>query len=152
MSRNSKKRAANRSGREHLRRYFAELVGTFVLVFTGVGCAVLAGPQVGALGVAFAFGFALLAMIYSIGPISGCHVNPAVTLGLFLAGKMERRYFLGYWVAQLVASGRCRWRWGRPGNRAGCARRLRGDSWRPWRKWVRPALATWFRRGGGVPH
>lgn len=83
-----------------LRRYLAELVGTFVLVLSGVGAAVLAGSTIGALGVAFAFGLALLAMVYAIGPISGCHVNPAVTLGLLLSGKMERRHVMGYVGAQ----------------------------------------------------
>lgn len=92
------------SSREAFRRYLAELIGTFFLVFAGVGCAVLAGTQVGALGVSLAFGFALLAMVYAIGPVSGCHINPAVTLGLWLAGTMERRYVVGYWVAQLLGA------------------------------------------------
>jgi aquaporin Z len=94
----------NHPQRGDLRRYFAELVGTFLLVFTGVGCAVLAGSEIGGVGVSLAFGFALLALVYTIGPISGCHVNPAVTLGLLLAAKMERRHVVGYWLAQLLGA------------------------------------------------
>ena len=59
-----------------MNKYFAELVGTFVLVFGGVGSAVLAGSHIGFAGIAAAFGLSLLAMVYTIGPISGCHVNP----------------------------------------------------------------------------
>jgi aquaporin Z len=62
-----------------MKRYLAEVIGTFVLVFGGCGTAVLAGEKVGFLGVAFAFGLSLLVMVYAIGPISGCHLNPAVT-------------------------------------------------------------------------
>jgi aquaporin Z len=89
---------------DEARRYVAELVGTFVLVFGGVGTAVLAGGVVGAQGVALAFGLALLAMIYVIGPISGCHINPAVTLGLLLTRKIELRSAIGYAVAQIVGA------------------------------------------------
>ncbi len=85
-------------------RYIAELIGTFVLVLGGVGCAVLAGHTVGALGVALAFGFSLLAMVYAIGPISGCHINPAVTIGLWLSGKFHKRLVLGYLIAQVVGA------------------------------------------------
>ena len=86
------------------RRYAAELIGTFVLVFGGVGTAVLAGEFVGALGVALAFGLSLLVMVYAIGPVSGCHINPAVTLGLLLTGKTTPRTAGGYMVAQVVGA------------------------------------------------
>jgi aquaporin Z len=82
--------------------YLAEAVGTFVLVLGGVGTAVLAGSHVGYAGIAAAFGLSLLVMVYTIGPISGCHINPAVTLGLYLAGKFPASRILGYWVAQIV--------------------------------------------------
>jgi aquaporin Z len=85
-------------------RYFAEFIGTFVLVFAGCGSAVLAGDKIGFLGVSLAFGLALLAMVYTIGHVSGCHINPAVTLGLFITRKMERRYLLGYWAAQIIGA------------------------------------------------
>src|SRR3982750_515948 len=85
-------------------RYLAEFVGTFVLVFAGCGSAVLAGDKIGFLGVSLAFGLALLAMAYTVGHVSGCHINPAVTLGLFITKKMERRYLLGYWAAQVLGA------------------------------------------------
>lgn len=70
-----------------MNKYLAEFVGTFVLVFGGVGSAVLAGTKIGFMGVAFAFGLSLLAMVYTVGPISGCHIHLAVTFGIFLAKK-----------------------------------------------------------------
>jgi aquaporin Z len=85
-----------------MKRYFAEFIGTFVLVFGGCGSAVLAGTEIGYAGIALAFGLSLLAMVYAIGPISGCHINPAVTLGLFVSGKMDRRFAAGYVVAQIL--------------------------------------------------
>jgi aquaporin Z len=92
-----------------MRKYLAELLGTFVLVFGGVGSAVLAGRYIGFAGVAFAFGLSLLAMVYTIGPISGCHINPAVTLGVLLAKKIDVKDALIYVFAQvagaIVASG-----------------------------------------------
>lgn len=87
-----------------MRKYAAELIGTFILVFGGVGSAVLAGKQIGGVGVALAFGLALLAMIYVLGPISGCHLNPAVTLGLALARKIGGRDAALYVAAQVVGA------------------------------------------------
>jgi aquaporin Z len=89
---------------DDLRRYTAELVGTFVLVFGGVGTAVLAGDAVGALGVSIAFGLALLAMVYAIGPISGCHINPAVTFGMVLTRKIAPNRAGGYVIAQVIGA------------------------------------------------
>jgi len=86
------------------RPYLAEAIGTFVLVFGGCGSAVLAGAHIGFLGVSLAFGLSLLAMVYTIGPISGCHVNPAASFGLFLCGKIEGRRAVGYVVAQLAGA------------------------------------------------
>jgi aquaporin Z len=90
--------------KDDVRKYSAEFVGTFVLVFGGVGSAVLAGEKIGFLGISFAFGLSLLAMAYAIGPISGCHINPAVTLGALIAGKLERRLVAGYWVSQILGA------------------------------------------------
>jgi len=84
------------------RKLAAELLGTFVLVFGGVGTAVLAGSGVGLVGISFAFGFTLLVMAYAIGPISGCHINPAVTLGLLIRKKLPVAEAAGYWVAQVL--------------------------------------------------
>jgi len=87
-----------------MRRAGAEAVGTFVLVFGGVGTAVIAGEAVGALGIAFAFGLSLLAMAYAIGPVSGCHINPAVTLGLLVSRRIELSEAIRYWGAQVVGA------------------------------------------------
>ena len=87
-----------------MKRYFAEFIGTFVLVFGGCGSAVLAGDKIGFAGIALAFGLSLLAMVYAIGPISGCHINPAVTVGLLISGKMDRRYAGGYILSQILGA------------------------------------------------
>lgn len=87
-----------------MNRYVAELVGTFVLVFASCGSAVLAGDEIGFLGVSLAFGLSLLAMVYAIGPISGCHINPAVTVGILMTKKMDAKYAPGYIVAQIVGA------------------------------------------------
>jgi aquaporin Z len=82
----------------------AELVGTTVLMLGGPGTAIIAGPDVGVLGIAFAFGFSLLIMAYVIGPISGCHINPAVTLGLFLAKKVNGAHAVFAVIGQLIGA------------------------------------------------
>ncbi len=84
------------------RKLLAECLGTFVLVMGGVGTAVIAGHKVGNLGVALAFGFTLLFLVYAIGPISGCHVNPAVTVGHLLHGRLSPIEAVYYIVAQLI--------------------------------------------------
>jgi aquaporin Z len=87
------------------RKLVAEFIGTFTLVLFGCGAAVLAGfGIVGQLGIAFAFGLAIVAMAYGIGPISGCHVNPAVSFGAWIAGRMKPGDMLGYWVAQCLGA------------------------------------------------
>jgi aquaporin Z len=80
----------------------AEAVGTMLLVLVGPGAAILAADAMGALGVAFAFGLVLLAMAYSIGHVSGCHINPAVTLAFWLAKKVDTRTAVSYVIAQVV--------------------------------------------------
>jgi aquaporin Z len=86
----------------------AELLGTFWLVFAGCGSAVLAagvpGVGIGWLGVSFAFGLSLMTMAFAIGHISGCHVNPAVSVGLWTGGRFPASEILPYWIAQLVGS------------------------------------------------
>ncbi len=96
---------AKRSGvlrEEELRKYSAELLGTFALVFIGCGSAVIAGRYIGNTGVSFAFGLTLLAMVYAIGNVSGCHINPAVTVGMLAAGRTTKRDALFYIIAQCV--------------------------------------------------
>jgi aquaporin Z len=85
-----------------MKKYFAELVGTFILVLFGCGTAVVAGDKVGILGIAFAFGLALIGAAYGIGPISGCHINPAVSLGVYVAGRMSVKDMIGYWIGQFI--------------------------------------------------
>lgn len=83
-------------------KYAAELLGTFVLVFAGLTTAVIAGGQVHNVGVAMAFGLSLLAMAYTLGPISGCHINPAVTLGMLVARRITVPVSIGYWISQAI--------------------------------------------------
>jgi len=95
-----------------MKKYFAELVGTFFLVFFGVGTAVITGGVpglVGIVGIAFAFGLGLVAAAYGIGPISGCHINPAVSLGVWVAGRMKTMDLIGYWVGQFIGATLAAW-------------------------------------------
>lgn len=91
-----------------IRKYIAEAVGTFWLIFAGCGSAVIAakfpGTGIGFLGIALAFGLALLSASYAIGHISGCHLNPAVTLGLMAGGRFPAQQTLPYVVAQVVGA------------------------------------------------
>jgi aquaporin Z len=87
-----------------MKKYLAEFVGTFILVLFGCGTAVVAGDKVGILGIAFAFGLALIGAAYGIGPISGCHINPAVSLGVWSAGRMKFSEMIGYWVGQFAGA------------------------------------------------
>lgn len=84
--------------------FIAELIGTMTLVLFGCGAAVLAGGEVGQLGISFAFGLAIVAMAYGIGPISGCHINPAVSFGAFVAGRLTPKEMLTYWLAQFIGA------------------------------------------------
>jgi aquaporin Z len=89
-----------------LRKLSAEFIGTFWLVFGGCGSALIAAgfPEVGIgfVGVAFAFGLTVVTMAYAVGGISGGHFNPAVSLGLAIAGRFEWKDLIGYWIVQLV--------------------------------------------------
>lgn len=84
--------------------FIAEVIGTAILVFFGCGAAVLMGAEIGMLGISLAFGLAIVAAAYGIGPISGAHLNPAVSLGAFLAGRMTGGALVSYVAAQLVGA------------------------------------------------
>jgi len=83
------------------KKILAEVIGTFILVFFGVGSAVLMGEHIGMQGIAIAFGLSIVAAAYGLGAISGAHLNPAVSLGMVTAGRMTGSEFLGYAVAQV---------------------------------------------------
>jgi aquaporin Z len=92
-----------------MKKYLAEMIGTMVLVLMGCGAAVFAGAgqpfdPVGTLGVAFAFGLSVVAMAYAIGSISGCHINPAITLGVLLTGRMSGKDAGLYIVFQIIGA------------------------------------------------
>ena len=89
-------------------KYIAELLGTMVLVLMGCGSAVIAGADgttgVGLLGISFAFGLSVVAMAYAIGPISGCHINPAISVAMTVAGKLSSKDLVGYVISQIVGA------------------------------------------------
>ena len=87
-----------------MKKYLAEFIGTCVLVLMGCGAAVLAGGQIGLLGISLAFGLSVLVMVYAIGPISGCHINPAITLAMWINKKISDKDALMYVVAQVLGA------------------------------------------------
>ena len=85
-----------------MRKPLAEFIGTFTLVLFGCGAAVIAGADIGLTGISFAFGLALIGMAYGIGSVSGCHINPAVTLGVVASGRMSVGEAIPYIIAQVA--------------------------------------------------
>jgi aquaporin Z len=87
-----------------MKKYLAELIGTFALVLFGCGSAVIAEAHIGFLGISLAFGLTVLVMVYAIGPISGCHINPAITVSMLVAGKINGKDTIGYIIAQSIGA------------------------------------------------
>lgn len=93
-----------------MKKNLAELIGTFSLVLFGCGAAGISGitstgpAGIGLLGISFAFGLAVVVMAYAIGPISGCHINPAITVAMLIAGKISTGQAIGYIIAQFVGA------------------------------------------------
>lgn len=87
-----------------MKKYLAEFLGTMFLVLLACGSAVLAGPAIGVLGIGLCFGLVLVCLCYAIGNVSGCHVNPAVSFAMLIAGKMTGKEFCGYVIAQLLGA------------------------------------------------
>ncbi|MCM1028174.1 MAG: aquaporin [Pseudoflavonifractor sp.] len=87
-----------------MKKFIAEFIGTMLLVLLACGSAVLAGPSIGGLGIGLCFGLILICLCYCIGNVSGCHVNPAVSFAMLLAGRMNGKDFCGYVVAQLIGA------------------------------------------------
>lgn len=90
--------------KQNMSKAVAEFLGTFTLVLFGCGAAVLAGADIGLTGISFAFGLALIGMAYGIGPVSGCHINPAVSLGMVAAGRMTVPEAVKYIIAQIAGA------------------------------------------------
>lgn len=87
-----------------MKKFLAEGIGTMFLVLLACGSAVLAGPQIGVLGIGLCFGLVLLGLCYCIGNISGCHVNPAVSVAMWLSGRMPAGECCGYIISQLIGA------------------------------------------------
>ena len=87
-----------------MNKQVAEFIGTFTLVLLGCGSAVIAGADIGLTGISFAFGLALIGMAYGIGAVSGCHINPAVSLGAVAAGRMTLSEASKYIIAQIAGA------------------------------------------------
>lgn len=87
-----------------MKKYVAELIGTFALVLIGCGSAVIAGEYIGFLGISFAFGLTVLVMVYAIGNISGCHINPAITVAMLVAGKIKTKDAMAYIIVQCIGA------------------------------------------------
>lgn len=86
------------------KKYAAEFFGTLVLVLIGCGSAVIAGTEISFMGISFAFGLAVLTMVYTIGNISGCHINPAITIAMLTAGKINGKETVGYIISQCLGA------------------------------------------------
>jgi aquaporin Z len=90
-----------------MRKYTAEFIGTFILVFCGTGAVVIdqqTGGAIGHVGVAITWGLTVMSLIYSIGKISGCHINPAVSIAFALLGRFDKRLLPGYFASQLTGA------------------------------------------------
>ena len=89
-----------------MKKYLAECIGTFVLTLLGCGTAMFLGcnTPAGVVGTAIAFGLTVVAMAYTIGGISGCHINPAITFGVALSGRMSWGEAVGYWIGQVIGA------------------------------------------------
>lgn len=93
-----------------MKKYMAEGLGTFALVLFGCGAAAIAGVSatgpsgLGLLGISLAFGLAVVAMAYTIGPVSGCHINPAISVAMTVAGKLSVKDLIGYVIAQCIGA------------------------------------------------
>lgn len=138
-----------------LRRALAEFIGTFWLVFAGCGAAVMAAPRLGWLGVSLAFGLTVVTMAYTLGPISGCHLNPAVTLGLLAGRRISWKdvfpYILMQTLGALLAALLLHWlatHSGNPSAFAEAGKSLASNSFGP----ISPGLPSWQMPKAPAPY